>query len=107
MSKKERLISTLNSTHMSKRITINQMVKEIFFDATKGKRTLENFVDGMTVIERLRYYFYRSYFEEAYSAWLAGNKTSKQIMAQIADSLGNWTMNEEARRMRKTILELI
>ena len=42
---------------MSKRITINQMVKEIFFDATKGKRTLENFVDGMTVIERLRYYF--------------------------------------------------
>lgn len=92
---------------MSKRITINQMVKEIFFDATKGKRTLENFVDGMTVIERLRYYFYRSYFEEAYSAWLAGNKTSKQIMAQIADSLGNWTMNEEARRMRKTILELI
>ena len=92
---------------MSKRITINQMVKEIFFDATKGKRTLENFVDGMTVIERLRYYFYRSYFEEAYSAWLTGNKTSKQIMAQIAESLGSWTMNEEARRMRKTILELI
>ena len=92
---------------MSKRITINQMVREIFFDATNGKRTSENFVDGMTVIERLRYYFYRSYFEEAYSAWLAGNKTSKQIMAQIADSLGNWTMNEEAKRMRCTILKLI
>lgn len=92
---------------MSKRITINQMVKEIFFDATNGKRTSENFVDGMTVIERLRYYFYRSYFEEAYSAWLAGNKTSKQIMAQIAESLRSWTMDEEACRMRKTILELI
>lgn len=92
---------------MSKRITINQMVKEIFFDATNGKRTADNFVDGMTVIERLRYYFYRSYFDELYAAWLAGNKTSKQIMSQIADSLGNWTMNEEACRMRKTILELI
>ena len=92
---------------MSKRITINQMVREIFFDATNGKRTSENFVDGMTVIERLRYYFYRSYFEEAYSAWLAGSKISKQIMSQIADSLGNWTMNEEAKRMRCTILKLI
>ena len=57
------------------------MVKEIFFDATKGKRTSENFVDGMTVIERLRYHFYRSYFEAAYSAWIDGNKNSKQIMA--------------------------
>ena len=92
---------------MSNGITIKQMVREIFFDATKGKRTSENFADVMMVIERLGYYFYRSYFDELYTAWLAGDKTSKQIMYQIANSLGNWTVNEEARHMRNIIIKFI
>lgn len=87
-----------------KRITIKEMVKEIFFDATRGQRTRENFVDGMLVIDSLHCFYYRTYFEDIYAKWQNGEKTSRQIMVKIANDLqARGYYNDRARLVARAI----
>lgn len=72
---------------MAKRITIKQMVKDIFFDATKGRRSADNFLEGQLVLSSLQFFYYRFYFERIYGEWLNGEKSSRAIMHAISSDL--------------------
>ena len=67
--------------------TVKGMVKEMFLDATNGRRTAENYPCGMLVIENVGRFYYRAYFEMQYEEWLAGRKSSRQIFLEIARSI--------------------
>ena len=52
------------------RMTKKQMVKDIFFAATQGQRTTDNFVQGMSVIEAIADNNYRRTIQGEWD-WLA------------------------------------
>ena len=72
---------------MKTQMTIKQMVKEMLFAATEGKRTAENFAYGMFVIDYLGRYYYRAFFEQKYNALIVGKETARSIFWDIADEL--------------------
>lgn len=91
-----------------KRITIKEMVKEILLDATRGHRNLNNFEDGMLVIDSLHCFYYRTYFEDIYAKWQNGEKTSRQIMVRISGDLkARAPYNENARYIARAIDNVI
>ena len=64
-------------------MTKREMFKEIFFDATNGKRTKENFVDGMYLIDVFPTMFSKSYIEGMYNDWSKGEKSAKRILCDV------------------------
>ena len=67
--------------------TIKQMFKEIFFDATTGRRSADNYLDGMTAIDHIAAFYYRSYFERVYREWKSGQRESRVIIEDIYHDL--------------------
>ena len=59
------------------------MVKDIFFDATNGRRSADNYFQGQLVLDSLKYFYYRPYFERIYKEWKDGVKSSRSIMQHI------------------------
>lgn len=89
---------------MAKRITIKQMVKDIFFDATAGRRTADNFLEGQLVLSSLQYFYYRPYFERIYGEWLSGAKSARAIMSSVSSDLyERGPFNERAREVALAI----
>ena len=93
---------------MALKITIKQMVKDIFFDATTGRRTYDNYRYDMLVIDGLKSFYYRWYFEQLYQEWLKGKKTSSQIMERIyQDLLIRGRFNDHAREVAMAIKKVM
>lgn len=72
---------------MKKRITVKGMVKEIFFAATEGRRSADNFLEGSIVLDHVGYFYYRSWWERKYDAFTSGKETARVIMGEIARDL--------------------
>ena len=72
---------------MKTRLTIKQMVKAILFDATAGRRTADNYLEGMTVIDSMQTFFYRAYFENLYQRWADGKMDARRIVLEWYASL--------------------
>lgn len=70
------------------RLTKVQMVKDIFFLATEGERTLDNYVSGMGIIEAVAGYNYRSFIQECWDKVNeAGDRaTARKTMRTLATS---------------------
>ena len=93
---------------MTRKITIKQMVKEIFFDATTGRRTYDNYPYDMLVIDGLKSFYYRCYFEQVYQEWLEGKKTARQMMERIyQDLLIRGRFNDHAREVAMAIKKVM
>lgn len=72
---------------MKKNLTVKTMVKELFFAATSGRRTTDNFLDGTIVLEGLGYFYYRWWWEQKYQAVMDGKETPRAIMCGISREL--------------------
>ena len=64
---------------MGTKLTIKQMVKAIVFAATMGRRTADNYADGMLVIDSLHRFYYRQYFLNAYARFLDGGAPREEL----------------------------
>ena len=76
-----------------------EMVKDIFFAATNGKRTLANFVDGQFLIEMIAKHNYKwaiedwvnDYCEGKFSAFIILDKMVRRTIANAKGSNFNHT----------------
>ena len=76
-------------TDKAMRLTKKQMVKDIFFLATNGQRTADNFVRGMGIIDAVADHNYRTTIQEA---WDEVNEAGDRITARrVMHFLGNAT----------------
>lgn len=66
-----------------------ELVKEMFFAATSGKRNLDNFVDGMWLIEIIAANNYAWYIRENYEAYVAGTKSARRVFSDLVDTTSN------------------
>lgn len=72
---------------MTTRMTKREMFKEIFFDATEGKRSNDNYVDGMTLIDCLPTKLDKTYLSMVYNQYINGEKSSRQILSRLGSDL--------------------
>ena len=102
-------VSVTNTTiaTMTKRLTKREMFKEIFFDATEGKRSNENFVDGMTLIDCLPNYLSKEYMTHIYNEFINEEKCSRHILSNVASNMrwyGNNTQMQLGRMLDKFLM---
>ena len=74
---------------MKTRKTIKEMFHAICMDATQGVRS----ADEMFVVDRIGDFYYRVYIEKIYGQMLNGERSSKEILGEIADNLGGRVFN--------------
>ena len=72
---------------MATRMTKREMFKEIFFDATEGKRSNANFVDGMTLIDCLPAKLEKDYLIMVYNQYINGERSSRRILSELSSTL--------------------
>lgn len=72
---------------MTATMTKREMFKEIFFDATNGKRNSGNFVDGMTLIDCLPAKLSKEYLVVIYNQYINGQRSSRVILSRLASTL--------------------
>lgn len=93
---------------MAKRITIKEMVKDIFFDATKGIRTVDNYMDGQIVLNSLQSFYYRFYFERIYKEWQDGTSSARSLLHHIyLDLRQRGAFNDHAREVADALRTFI
>lgn len=61
------------------------LVKDVFFAATEGKRTPQNYPEGMFVIEQIAANNYKWAIEDWHNQWESGTKTANEILDKMAD----------------------
>lgn len=73
---------------MSKRLTKKQMVKDIFFLATEGQRTADNFVRGMGIIDAVADNNYRWVIQDAWDeVYKEGDRsTARRVMHYLGNA---------------------
>ena len=71
------------------RLTKKQMVKDIFFLATEGSRTLDNYVEGMDIIDAVAENNYRSTIQRAWDE--VSESGDRATARRVMSSLGNIT----------------
>ena len=65
--------------------TKTELVKDIFFEATRGKRNLDNFVDGMWLIEIIAKNNYAWAIKDWYNKLSEGALTAKDTLRKMVD----------------------
>jgi hypothetical protein len=65
--------------------TKKSMVKEIFFDATQGKRTDANFVDGMYLLDVIPAYLPKDYIEWVYARYKDARIDARHALSSLVD----------------------
>lgn len=91
---------------MSKRLTKKEMVKDIFFTATEGKRTARNFVQGMGLVEAIADNNYLWVVRRAWDlvqrdAWASGMKRISACV-QLRGLVDSTRMNLLGRNLDET-----
>lgn len=66
-------------------MTKNQIVKEIFFEATRNKRSHDNYVDGMWLIEILAKRNSADYLKHIYAKLDEAEIDAESALARIVD----------------------
>jgi len=80
------------------RLTKKQMVKDIFFLATDGERTRDNFVQGMGIIDAVSNYNYRDSIKDAWDKVCeAGTKESAKRAMLTLTSLTYFNLPQSHR----------
>lgn len=62
------------------------LVKDIFFEATNGKRNANNYVDGMWLIETIAANNYKWAIEKWWEELVEGKRDAKSILDSMVDS---------------------
>ena len=71
------------------RKTIKEMFHAICMDATQGRFC----TDEQFVVESIGDFYYRVFIEKAYNEWINGERSSKEILGDIAQNLSGRVFN--------------
>lgn len=91
---------------MGNKITMKEMVRAIIFKATEGKRTAQNYADGMYLIDVIPTCFYRWYIEKLWENVVKGNYSARVALTNLANNLEE-RHDEKGRRCAKMIYSLL
>lgn len=86
------------------RLTKKQMVKEIFFEATIGQRSANNFVQGMGIIDAIAENNYRWVIQRAWDTVNGANIDYARLIARIQmhGLVDSTRMNLKGRNLDET-----
>ena len=82
--------------------TKRELVQEIFFEATTGMRTLENFAAGQFLMDALAAHNSKAYIESNWKDVWYGNKTPKRALKDLVDWAVRNTYNAQLRATPKS-----
>lgn len=91
---------------MKNKLTMKEMVRAIIFKATKGKRTAQNYPDGMYLIDVIPTCFYRWYIEKVWTDVVEGRISAWVAMLNIASNLEE-RFDDKGRRCARIIHNLL
>ena len=82
--------------------TKRELVQEIFFEATRGMRTLENFVAGQILMDELAAHNSKSYIESNWKDMYYGNKSPRKVLRDLVDWAVRNTYNANLKATPKS-----